>query len=102
MEEIRETTPAAPDGAAGEQVAAEELAPVLVEAAEGFDLPEAAPAPPGDVPLAPAELIRLPARHNPRLQTLLQRVNADEDLHAIWRCQNVTAVDRLSMSDHGP
>ena len=33
---------------------------------------------------------------------MLAAVNADADLHAIWRCQNVTAVDRLGMSDHGP
>jgi len=41
-------------------------------------------------------------RHNPTLQRVLQAVNADTDLHAIWRCQNVTAVDRLGMTDHGP
>lgn len=49
-----------------------------------------------------AELIRLPARHNVTLQRVLAAVNADEDLHAIWRCQNINAVDRLGMSDHGP
>ncbi len=75
---------------------------VLVQEAAGFALAEEETAPPGALPLAPAELIRVPARHNPRLQALLQKVNADEDLHAIWRCQNVTAVDRLGMSDHGP
>ena len=76
--------------------------PVLVQASEGFAVPAEVPAPPGSAPLAPAELIRVPARHNPTLQALIQKVNADEDLHAIWRCQNVTAVDRLGMSDHGP
>ena len=88
---------------AAETVAVEAAEPVLVQAADGFGLPdEPADAPPGAAPLAPAELIRLPARHNARLQALLARINADEDLHAIWRCQNVTAVDRLGMSDHGP
>lgn len=71
-------------------------------AAEGFTLPAPAEAPPGNVPLAPAEIISVPARHNPVLQRVLQAVNADEDLHAIWRCQNITAVDRLGMTDHGP
>lgn len=46
--------------------------------------------------------IQVPARHNPTLQALLDRINADDDLYAIWRCQNVNAVDRLGMSDHGP
>jgi metal-dependent HD superfamily phosphatase/phosphodiesterase len=73
--------------------------------AEGFDLPaplDGDEAPPGRTPLRPAEVIRLPTRHNPRLQQVLAAVNADADLHAIWRCQNINAVDRLGMSDHGP
>ena len=72
------------------------------EVSEGFVLPEAGDAPPGVEPLAPTEIINVPARHNPTLQRILQTVNRDEDLHAIWRCQNVNAVDRLAMSDHGP
>jgi metal-dependent HD superfamily phosphatase/phosphodiesterase len=73
--------------------------------AEGFEIPPpsgAEEAPPGTSPLGPTEAIRLPTRHNPRLRQVLAAVNADEDLHAIWRCQNVNAVDRLGMSDHGP
>jgi metal-dependent HD superfamily phosphatase/phosphodiesterase len=46
--------------------------------------------------------IQVPARHNPTLQSILDRVNADDDLYATWRCANVNAVDRLGMSDHGP
>jgi metal-dependent HD superfamily phosphatase/phosphodiesterase len=46
--------------------------------------------------------IQVPARHNPTLAAILERVNADDDLYAIWRCANVNAVDRLGMSDHGP
>ena len=74
------------------------------QAAEGFELPspEVDVAPPGSEPLTPAEIVTIPARHNPTLQRVIAAVNADEDLHAIWRCQNVTAVDRLAMSDHGP
>jgi metal-dependent HD superfamily phosphatase/phosphodiesterase len=53
-------------------------------------------------PTHPADLIRLPIRHNPTLQRVLEAINADEDLHTIWRCQNIIAVDRLGMSDHGP
>lgn len=43
----------------------------------------------------------VPARHNPKLQMLVERINADEELRQLWRCANVNAVDRLSMSDHG-
>lgn len=50
---------------------------------------------------APAR-IRLPLRHNPLLQQVIDRVNADEELYALWLAQNINAVDRLGMSDHGP
>ncbi len=46
--------------------------------------------------------IRVPARHNPVLQQVIDRVNADEELYALWLAMNVNAVDRLGMSDHGP
>jgi uncharacterized protein len=46
--------------------------------------------------------IRLPVRHNPVLKSVIERVNADEELFALWRAANVNAVDRLGMSDHGP
>lgn len=47
-------------------------------------------------------LIRLPARHNPKLAALVERMNEDDELYALWTAANVTAVDRLRMSDHGP
>jgi uncharacterized protein len=46
--------------------------------------------------------IRLPLRHNPVLQAIIDRVNGDEELYALWLAQNINAVDRLGMSDHGP
>jgi metal-dependent HD superfamily phosphatase/phosphodiesterase len=46
--------------------------------------------------------IRLPVRHNPVLKTVVERVNADEELYALWTAMNVNAVDRLGMTDHGP
>ena len=73
-----------------------------VQRVEGFPLPKPEPTPVGTEPLHPAEMIRLPTKHNPKLQQLVVRINADEDLHTIWRCQNIIAVDRLGMSDHGP
>ena len=46
--------------------------------------------------------VRLPARHNPRLAAIVERVNRSDELYALWIATNVNAVDRLSMSDHGP
>jgi metal-dependent HD superfamily phosphatase/phosphodiesterase len=46
--------------------------------------------------------IRLPVRHNPRLLELINRVNADSELYALWEVANVNAVRRQGMSDHGP
>src|SRR5712692_8068057 len=46
--------------------------------------------------------IRMPTRHNATLQEVINRVNADEELYALWTTINVNAVDRLGMSDHGP
>jgi metal-dependent HD superfamily phosphatase/phosphodiesterase len=62
------------------------------------------------IPLTPDALaasdqrvvIRIPARHNPILQQVIDRVNADEELYALWTAMNVNAVTRLGMSDHGP
>jgi len=45
--------------------------------------------------------IRVPTRHNRTLQRVVERVNADAELHQLWKCANINAVDRLGMSDHG-
>jgi metal-dependent HD superfamily phosphatase/phosphodiesterase len=47
-------------------------------------------------------LIRIPARHNARLRQIIDRINGDEELYALWQVMNVNAVQRLGMSDHGP
>jgi len=47
-------------------------------------------------------VIRVPARHNPRLQQVIDRVNADVELYTLWQAVNINAVQRLGMSDHGP
>jgi metal-dependent HD superfamily phosphatase/phosphodiesterase len=46
--------------------------------------------------------ISVPARHNPELARIVERVNDDLDLYALWVAANVNAVDRLRISDHGP
>lgn len=47
-------------------------------------------------------MIRVPARHNSRLQQVVDRVNADIEVYTLWQVVNVNAVQRLGMSDHGP
>lgn len=44
---------------------------------------------------------RVPTRHNATLAALLERVNADRELFALWRCANVNSVDRAGRNDHG-
>ena len=73
-----------------------------IQQVEGFPSPPKPESAVGTEPLRPAEMIRFPTRHNAVLKQVLDRINADEDLHTIWRCQNINAVDRLGMSDHGP
>ncbi len=46
--------------------------------------------------------INLPDRHNPRLHKVMELVDQDDDLYAMWLAANVTAVERLGMTDHGP
>jgi metal-dependent HD superfamily phosphatase/phosphodiesterase len=46
--------------------------------------------------------INVPVRSGRRLQALIARVNADDDLYASWLAANVNAIERLGMTDHGP
>jgi metal-dependent HD superfamily phosphatase/phosphodiesterase len=62
------------------------------------------PALPAQMPLlASSEALpfTVPARHNPRLQALAERINGDEELRQLWRCANVNAVERLGLGDCG-
>ncbi|MFQ5538330.1 MAG: HD domain-containing protein [Gemmatimonadota bacterium] len=44
----------------------------------------------------------VPSRHNERLGRLMEAVNADDELYALWTAANVNAMERLGMTDHGP
>ena len=44
----------------------------------------------------------VPHRHNPKLEKVIDLVNADDDLYGMWTAANVVAVERLGMTDHGP
>ena len=39
---------------------------------------------------------------NEPLTRLIEAVNADDELYALWLAANVNAVERLGMTDHGP
>jgi metal-dependent HD superfamily phosphatase/phosphodiesterase len=55
------------------------------------------------VPRAPtARRMRIPAAHNAKLARVVDRMNEDLELQQLWKCANVTAVERLHMTDHGP
>lgn len=47
-------------------------------------------------------VMNVPDRHNPKLRRVMELVNADDDLYALWTAANVNAVERLHMTDHGP
>lgn len=47
------------------------------------------------------DFIHVPVRHNAKLAAVLERVNRDVELHTMWKCANINAVDRLGISDHG-
>jgi len=38
---------------------------------------------------------------NARLSAVLERINEDEELKALWKASNINAIDRLGYSDHG-
>jgi metal-dependent HD superfamily phosphatase/phosphodiesterase len=47
-------------------------------------------------------LMAVPDRHNPKLQRLMELINEDDELYCYWVAANVTAIERLGMTDHGP
>jgi len=47
-------------------------------------------------------VMHVPDRHNPKLHRVMEIVNTDDDLYALWTASNVNAVERLGMTDHGP
>jgi metal-dependent HD superfamily phosphatase/phosphodiesterase len=46
--------------------------------------------------------MNVPDRRNDRLHAFIERVNADDELYALWQAANVNAIERLGMTDHGP
>jgi uncharacterized protein len=46
--------------------------------------------------------LNVPTRGNDKVVHLIERINADDELYALWTAVNVNAVERLGMTDHGP
>ena len=44
---------------------------------------------------------KIPLRGNKKLQALMNKINADQELFQIWKCANINAVERSGISDHG-
>ncbi len=47
-------------------------------------------------------VMSVPDKRNKKLQKLMKIVNDDDDLYCLWLACNVTAIQRLGMTDHGP
>ena len=74
------------------------------ETAERIDQPVSAEAE-RETRLTPAEAvermrINVPVRGNRKLRTLIERVNADDQLKGWWHVANVNAVARMEINDH--
>ena len=51
---------------------------------------------------AKRETLNVPIKGNNKLKTMLDFVDSDVELHTLWRCSNILAIDRMGYSDHGP
>jgi metal-dependent HD superfamily phosphatase/phosphodiesterase len=46
--------------------------------------------------------MNVPDRENAKLARLIEAINQDDELYALWIASNVNAMERLGMTDHGP
>lgn len=47
-------------------------------------------------------IMNVPDRDNEKLARLIDAINRDDELYALWLASNVNAMERLGMTDHGP
>src|SRR5690606_1712533 len=72
----------------------------------GMDIDTEVPAGPPETGRTVADRLRnrvemtVPDRHNPTLHRVIELVNADDELYALWMAANVNAMERLGMTDH--
>lgn len=45
--------------------------------------------------------LSVPVKNNDVLERVLENVNKNIEIHTLWKVNNVNAIDRLGMSDHG-
>lgn len=45
--------------------------------------------------------LNLPTRHNEKLREIVARLDTDVELHTLWQCANINAMDRSGITDHG-
>ena len=50
----------------------------------------------------PKNILSIPIKGNTKLSAMLDFIDSDVELHTLWRCANVLAIDRMGYSDHGP
>jgi metal-dependent HD superfamily phosphatase/phosphodiesterase len=44
----------------------------------------------------------IPFKDNAKLRNIIEQVVKDEKLNTYWKCSNVTAIERMGYTDHGP
>jgi len=44
----------------------------------------------------------IPTRENQKLRKLIEKVEGMKELETLWHCSNITAIDRMGYTDHGP
>jgi metal-dependent HD superfamily phosphatase/phosphodiesterase len=49
-----------------------------------------------------AHCFGIPCGGNDVLEKVVERINNDVEVRTLWRASNVTAIDRMGYSDHGP
>ena len=47
-------------------------------------------------------MFNIPVKNNTKLKKIIDRVNKNIEIGTYWKCANITSVDRMGYSDHGP
>lgn len=47
-------------------------------------------------------MIHVPLNNNKLLEKAIEKINNNDEIYELWKINNVNAIDRLGMTDHGP